>query len=79
MSSKPKNVEPIRRLVHEDRQRSIKDIATIVNVSYIFPKMKLQLEGRHFDTVEEIQRESQNVLGRLREQHAFLQWQQLWD
>jgi len=55
MSSKPKNVETIRRLVHEDRQRSIKDIATIVNVSYIFPKIKLQLEGRRFDTVEEIQ------------------------
>jgi len=33
-SSTPKNVETIRRLVHEDRQRTIKDIATIVNVSY---------------------------------------------
>jgi len=27
-------VETIRRLVHEDRWRTIKDIATIVNVSY---------------------------------------------
>jgi len=34
MSSTPKNVETIRRLVHEDCRRTIKDIATIVNVSY---------------------------------------------
>jgi len=33
-SSTPKNVETIRRLVHEDRRRTIKDIAKIVNVSY---------------------------------------------
>jgi len=44
--------------------------------------MKLQLKGRRFDRVEEIQRESQNVLGTLREQdfqRAFQQWQRLWD
>jgi len=44
--------------------------------------MKLQLKARRFDRVEEIQRESQNVLGTLREQdfqHAFQQWQQRWD
>jgi len=33
-SSTPKNVETIRRLVHEDRQRTIKDIVAIINVSY---------------------------------------------
>jgi len=33
-NSTPKNVETIRRLVHEDRRRTIKDIAAIVNVSY---------------------------------------------
>ena len=33
-SSTPKNVETIWRLVHENRQRTFKDIATIVNVSY---------------------------------------------
>jgi len=33
-SSKPKNVETIRRLVHEDRRRTIKDISAIPNVSY---------------------------------------------
>jgi hypothetical protein len=44
--------------------------------------MKLQLKGRRFDGVEEIQRESQNALGRLRDQdfqHAFQQWQRCWD
>ena len=34
MSSTPKNVRTIRRLVHEDRRRTIKDIAAIVNVLY---------------------------------------------
>jgi len=49
---------------------------------FLFPKMKLQLKGRRFDRVEEIQRESQNVLGMLREQdfqHVFQQWQRRWD
>jgi hypothetical protein len=44
---------------------------------FLFPKMKLQLKGRHFDRLEEIQRESQNVLGTLRDQdfqHMFQQW-----
>jgi hypothetical protein len=34
MSSTPKNVETLEQLVHEDHQRTIKDIATFVNVSY---------------------------------------------
>jgi len=45
---------------------------------FLFPKMRLQLKGRFFDRVEEIQRESQNVVGTLREQdfqHAFQQCQ----
>jgi histone-lysine N-methyltransferase SETMAR len=49
---------------------------------FLLPKMKLQLKGRRFDRVEEIQRESQNVLGTLREQdfqHMFQQWQWCWD
>ena len=33
-SSTHKNVETIRRLVHEDHRRTIKDIAAIVIVSY---------------------------------------------
>jgi hypothetical protein len=43
--------------------------------------MKLKLKGRRFDGLEEIQRESQNVLGTLREQdfqRAFQQWQRRW-
>jgi hypothetical protein len=49
---------------------------------FLFPKMKLQLQGHHFDRVEEIQRKSQNALGRLREQdfqHVFQHWQWCWD
>jgi len=49
---------------------------------FLFPKTKLQLKGRRFDRVEEIQREAQNVLCTLREQdfqHAFQQWQRRWD
>jgi len=49
---------------------------------FLFQKMKLQLKGRRFDRVQEMQRESQNVLGTLREQdfqHAFQQWQRSWD
>jgi hypothetical protein len=49
---------------------------------FLFPKMKPQLKGRCFDEVKEIQRESRNVLGTLREQdfqHAFQQWQRCWD
>ena len=49
---------------------------------FFFPKMKLQLKGHRFGRVEEMQRESQNVLGTLREQdfqHAFQQWQRRWD
>jgi hypothetical protein len=49
---------------------------------FLFSKRKLKLKGRRFDRPEEIQRESQNVLGTLREQdlqHAFQQWQRRWN
>jgi len=48
----------------------------------LFPKMKVQLKGCRFDGLEDIQRESRNVLGKLREQdfqHAIQQWQRRWD
>jgi hypothetical protein len=45
---------------------------------FLFLNMKLQLKGRRVDIVEEIQRQSQNVLGKLREQD-FQQRQQPWD
>jgi histone-lysine N-methyltransferase SETMAR len=41
---------------------------------FLFPKMKLKLKGRRFDTIEEIQAESQRVLDTLTEkdlQEAF--------
>jgi hypothetical protein len=44
--------------------------------------MKLKLKGCRFDGLEEIQLESQNVLGTLREQDfqdVFQQWQRRWD
>ena len=54
----------------------------LVPCDFFFPEMKLQLKGRRFDRVEEIQRESQNVFGTLQEQdfqHAFQQWQRRWN
>jgi hypothetical protein len=44
---------------------------------FLFPKMKLKLKGRRFDTIEEIQAESQRVLDTLTEkdfQEAFQKW-----
>jgi hypothetical protein len=34
---------------------------------FVFPKMKLKLKGRRFDTIEEIQADSQTVLDTLTE------------
>jgi len=44
--------------------------------------MKLKLKGRRFDTIEEIQAESQRVLDTLTEkdfQEAFQKWRRRWD
>jgi hypothetical protein len=44
---------------------------------FLFPKMKLKLKGRRFDTIEVIQAESQRVLDTLTEkdfQEAFQKW-----
>jgi hypothetical protein len=44
---------------------------------FLFPKMKLKLKGRRFDTIEEIKAESQRVLDTLRVkdfQEAFQNW-----
>jgi transposase len=49
---------------------------------FLFPKIKLKLKGRHFDTTEEIQAESQRVLDTLTEKdfrEAFQKWRRLWD
>ena len=45
---------------------------------FLFPKMKIKLKGRRFDTVEEIQAESQKVLNTLTQkdfQDSFQSWQ----
>jgi hypothetical protein len=44
--------------------------------------MKLKHKGRRFDTIEEIQAESQRVLDTLTEkdfQEVFQKWRRLWD
>jgi hypothetical protein len=49
---------------------------------FLFPKMKLKLEGRRFDTIEEIQAESQRVLDTVTEkdfQEAFQKCRSRWD
>jgi hypothetical protein len=48
---------------------------------FLFPKIKLKLKGRRFDTTEEIQAESQKVLNTLIEKdfhEAFQKWRR-WD
>jgi hypothetical protein len=49
---------------------------------FLFPKMKLKLQGHRFDTSEEIQAESQRVLDTLTEkdfQKMFQKWRSWWD
>jgi hypothetical protein len=48
----------------------------------MFPKMKLQLKGRRFLSIEEIQAESQRVLNTLRPtdfNDCFQKWHNRWD
>jgi len=49
---------------------------------FLFPKLKLKLKGLRFQTLEEIQAESQAILNMLREnefQECFKNWQHCWD
>jgi len=49
---------------------------------FLFPKLKLQMKGRTFDTIEEIQEESQRVLDTVPKrdfQGCFQAWQKRWD
>jgi hypothetical protein len=49
---------------------------------FLFPKMKFKLKRRRFDTIEEIQAESQRVLDTLTEndfQEAFQKRMRRWD
>jgi hypothetical protein len=45
---------------------------------FLFPKMKLKLKGRRFDTIEEIQAESQRVHDTLTVKD-FQKWRRRWD
>jgi len=49
---------------------------------FLFPKLKLRMKGRRFDTIEEIQEESQQVLDTVPKrdfQGCFQAWQKCWD
>ena len=49
---------------------------------HVTPKMKLKLKGRRFNTITEIQAETQKVLNTLTEsnfQEAFQKWSKRWD
>ena len=49
---------------------------------FLLPKLKLQMKGRRFDTIEEIQEESQWVLDTIPKrdfQGCFQAWQKCWD
>jgi len=49
---------------------------------FLFPKMKLKLKGRRFNTSEEIQAKTQKVLDTLTEkdfQETFQKWRRWWD
>jgi hypothetical protein len=48
----------------------------------LFPRLKIKLKGRHFDTVELIEAESQTVLNTATEHElkdAFKKWQKRWE
>jgi hypothetical protein len=49
---------------------------------FLFPKMKLKLKGRRFDSIVEIQADSERVLVTLTErgfQEAFQKWRRRWN
>jgi hypothetical protein len=48
----------------------------------LFSKMKVKLKGRHFESIEEIQAESQDVMKMLMQndfQQCFRSWKSRWD
>jgi hypothetical protein len=59
---------------------------TVVRLSFyisLFPRLKLKLNVRHFDTIEVIEPESQAVLKAYTEydfhQDRFMKWQKRWE
>jgi hypothetical protein len=50
--------------------------------TFLFPRLTIKLKGRHFDTIEVMEAESQAVLNTLTErdsQVAFKKWQKRWE
>jgi hypothetical protein len=50
--------------------------------TFLFPQLKMKLKGRHFDTIEVINAESQTVLNTLTEhnfQNTFKKWLKRWE
>jgi transposase len=50
--------------------------------NFLFPRLKIKLKGRRFDTTEASEAESQTVLNTLTEhdfQDAFKKWQKCWE
>jgi hypothetical protein len=48
----------------------------------LFPKLKMNVKGRHFETVSDIQRKSQAMLDIIKENDfhgAFAPWKRKWD
>jgi hypothetical protein len=48
----------------------------------LFPKLKMKLKGRRFETVPDIKRESQATLDSIKENYfhgAFEAWEKRWD
>jgi hypothetical protein len=59
-------------------------MTVVLHQSYfsLFPRLKIKLKVRHFDTIELIDAESQAVLNTLTEhgfQDAFKKWQARWE
>jgi hypothetical protein len=63
------------------RESVTKNNMTVVPYSLyfsLFPRLKIELKGRHFETIEKIETEPQSVLNTLTEhdfQGAFKKWQ----
>jgi hypothetical protein len=67
----------LRQLVSDDETLSRGITGDLAPCDFfLFPKMKLKLKGRRFDTTEKIQAESQRVMDF---QEAFQKWRRQWD
>jgi hypothetical protein len=59
-------------------------VTVVPNPPYfsLFPRLKIKLNGRHFDTIEVVEADSQAVLNTLTDhnfQYAFKTWWKCWE